>query len=98
VGQRRQDALARFAERADTPTIRSFARTMAQGETMGVSVSDILKALAVDARTRKRQAAEERAQKAPIKMVFPLAVCIFPGILIVAAGPGVLAVIRALGN
>jgi tight adherence protein C len=98
VGQRRQDALRRLAERADTATMRSFARTMAQGETMGVSVADMLKALAVDARTRKRQAAEEMAQKAPIKMVFPLAICFFPAILIVAAGPGVLAVIDTLGG
>jgi pilus assembly protein TadC len=51
----------------------------------------------VDARTRKRQAAEELAQKAPIKMIFPLASCFFPSILIVAAGPGVLALMKALG-
>jgi tight adherence protein C len=98
VGQGRQDALRRVAERADTPTIRAFTRTMAQGESMGVSVADILKSLAVDARTRKKNQAEEQAQKAPVKMVFPLAVCIFPGILIVAAGPGVLAIMRELGG
>ena len=47
---------------------------------------------------RKRHAAEELAQEAPIKMIFPLATCFFPAILIVAAGPGVLALLNALGK
>ncbi len=96
VGQGRQDALKRLAERADTPTVRSFARTMAQSESMGVPIGQTLKALAQDARLRKRQYAEERAQKAPIHMVFPLATCFFPAILIVAGGPGIIALTKAL--
>ena len=98
VGESRPEALKRLAERAPTPTIRSFARAMAQSESMGVSIGHTLKALAVDARTRKRQASEELAQKAPIKMIFPLATCFFPAILTVAAGPGVLAIMKALGS
>ena len=96
VGQSRGDALRRLSERVDTPTIRAFARSMAQSESLGVSISETLRALAVDARMRKRMMAEERAQKAPIKMVFPLAVCIFPAILIIAAGPGILVTVRTL--
>ena len=98
VGESRPEALKRLADRAPTPTIRSFSRAMSQSESMGVSIGHTLKALAVDARTRKRQAAEELAQKAPIKMIFPLASCFFPSILIVAAGPGVLALMKALGS
>jgi tight adherence protein C len=98
VGESRPEALKRLAERAPTPTIRSFARAMSQSEAMGVSIGHTLKALAVDARTRKRLSAEELAQKAPIKMIFPLAACFFPAILIVAAGPGVLAIMKALGS
>lgn len=98
VGQDRLEALKRMADRADTPTIRSFARAMAQSEATGVSVGTTLKALAVDARMRKKATAEEHAQKAPIKMVFPLAVCFFPAILIIAAGPGVLELVRLMGN
>ena len=98
VGQTRPEALRRLAERADTPTIRSFTRSMAQSESMGVSIGQTMKALAVDARTRKRNTAEELAQKAPIKMIFPLAICFFPAILIIAAGPGVLALMKALGG
>lgn len=98
VGESRPEALKRLSDRAPTPTIRSFARSMSQSESMGVSIGHTLKALAVDARTRKRQVAEELAQKAPIKMIFPLASCFFPAILIVAAGPGVLAIMKALGS
>jgi tight adherence protein C len=98
VGESRPEALRRLADRAPTPTIRSFARAMSQSESMGVSIGHTLKALAVDARTRKKLAAEELAQKAPIKMIFPLATCFFPAILIVAAGPGVLAIMKALGT
>src|SRR5690349_24694514 len=68
VGPDRPEALKRMATRADTPTIRSFSRAMVQSEGMGVSVGSTLKALAVDARMRKKAAAEEAAQKAPIKM------------------------------
>ena len=98
VGQDRSSAMKRMAERADTPTINSFVRTMTQSESMGVSVAQTLRGLAEDARIRKRQAAEELAQKAPIKMIFPLAACIFPAILLVAAGPGVIGIARALGG
>jgi tight adherence protein C len=97
VGEGRPEALKRLADRAPTPTIRSFARAMSQSESMGVSIGHTLKALATDARSRKKLAAEELAQKAPIKMIFPLATCFFPAILIVAAGPGFLAIMKALG-
>ena len=98
VGQSRPEALRRLAERADTATVRSFTRSMAQSESMGVSIGQTMKALAVDARTRKRNTAEELAQKAPVKMIFPLAICFFPAILMIAAGPGVLALMKALGG
>ena len=98
VGQSRQEALRRLAERADTPTVRSFARTMAQGESMGVSIGQTLKALAIDARARKKALADELAQKAPVKMVFPLAICFFPAILIITAGPGIIAIMKTLGG
>jgi tight adherence protein C len=98
VGQSRPEAMRRLAERAPTPTVRSFTRSMSQSESMGVSIGQTLKALAVDARARKRLTAEEQAQKAPIKMIFPLAACFFPGILVIAAGPGMLNLLKALGS
>ena len=59
VGQSRQEALRRLSERADTPAIRSFTRAMAQSDAMGVPISQTLKALAIEARTRKKATAED---------------------------------------
>jgi tight adherence protein C len=84
--------------RTDTPAQRSFVRSVIQGESLGVSIGDVLRAIAVDMRKRRRQAAEEQAQKAPIKMLFPLAFCIFPSMFIVILGPSVFKTLDTLGN
>ena len=60
---------------------------MLQGETLGVSIGKILRDLAVDMRKRRRQMAEERAQKAPIKLLFPLSLLILPAMFILTLGP-----------
>jgi tight adherence protein C len=82
--------------RSDTPALRSFVRSVIQGESLGVSIGDILRAVAVDMRKRRRQAAEEQAQKAPIKMLFPLAFFIFPSMFIVILGPSIFKTIDTL--
>jgi tight adherence protein C len=84
------DALAHFLERCDTPPVRSFVRSLIQGEQLGVSVGQTLRGLAHEMRVRRRQMAEERAQKAPVKLVFPLVLFIFPSMLIVILGPAAL--------
>jgi tight adherence protein C len=98
MGLSTHDALSNMIERSDTPALRSFVRSVVQGESLGVSIGDILRALAVDMRKRRRQAAEEQAQKAPIKMLFPLAFCIFPSMFIVILGPSVFDVMDTLGR
>jgi tight adherence protein C len=75
--------------RADTPAMRSFVRAVTQGETLGVSIGDILRSLAIEMRKRRKAAAEERAQKAPIKILFPLVFLIFPAIFIILLGPAI---------
>jgi tight adherence protein C len=89
MGLSTEEALQHMLERADTPALRSFVRAMLQGETLGVSIGKILRDLADEMRKRRRQKAEERAQKAPTKMLFPLVILIFPALFIVLLGPAV---------
>lgn len=81
------DALANLLRRSDTPAMRSFVRSVVQGETLGVSIGTIMRNLAVEMRKRRRQRAEERAQKAPVKILFPLVLFIFPTLFIVLLVP-----------
>jgi len=91
-------ALENLYGRIPTASMRSFVRSVLQAETMGVPVGEILRSLAVEMRARKRASAEERAQKAPIKMLFPLIFCIFPAILIVLLYPAVTSLLGAFGG
>ena len=90
------EALANLAARADTPGMRAFVRAMAQGERLGISIGHVMRSLAVDMRKRRRQMAEEKAQKAPIKMLFPLVFMIFPSLFIVLMTPAILKIISTL--
>ena len=89
MGLSSQEALRNLLERCDTPFVRSFVRSVLQGETLGVSIGQIMRELATDIRKRRRQAAEERAQKAPIKILFPLIFLIFPAMFVILLGPAV---------
>ena len=89
MGLSTTEALSSMLNRSDTPSMRSFVRSVIQGETLGVSIGNIMRNLGIEMRKRRRQAAEERAQKAPIKMLFPLIFLIFPPIFIVLLYPAV---------
>jgi tight adherence protein C len=87
VGEGRQEALKRMADRVDTPEISSFTRAIIQADQLGISLGRILRVQAADTRLRRQAAAEERAMKAPIKMLFPTVAFIFPAMFIVILGP-----------
>jgi tight adherence protein C len=89
-------ALENMTTRCPTPAVESFARAMMQGQLLGVSVGAILRSLAVEMRKRRRAQVEEQAQKAPIKMLFPLVFMIFPALFVVILGPAVVSVFHAL--
>ena len=84
------EALGNLAERADTPAMRAFVRAMAQGERMGISTGQIMRNLAHEMRDRRRAQAEEKAQKAPIVMLFPLVFLIFPAMFIILMTPAII--------
>lgn len=97
MGLSSDHALSKLLDRCDTPSVRSFVRSLQQAERLGVSVGTILRNLAVEMRTRRRQQAEERAQKAPVKILFPLVFLIFPSMFIVLLGPAVFTMKAAFG-
>jgi len=93
-----QEALMNMLARVDTPSMRSFVRSVVQGETLGVSIGQIMRDLALEMRRRRRQSAQERAQKAPIKILFPLVILIFPAMFVILLGPALFLFFRAFGG
>ena len=99
MGLTMTEALSNMLERTNrSDSMRAFVQSIVQGETMGVSLGRTLRDLAVDMRKRRRQVAEERAQKAPIKLLFPLTFLILPAMLIVILAPAVRAISHGLGG
>ena len=98
MGLGMDQALAHLGERADTTAVRSFVRAMAQGEKMGISTGQIMRNLAQEMRKHRRATAEERAQKAPVLMLFPLVFLIFPSLFIVLMTPAVISLLHNLKN
>ena len=90
VGATRADALRALEARTQVPELRSFILSMLQADTFGVSIAGVLRAQAAQMRVRRRLRAQEHAQKAPIKMLFPLVFCIFPSIFVVVLGPAMI--------
>jgi tight adherence protein C len=96
LGMSTQQALDEMASRCQTPAMRAFVRTAARGESLGVSVGPVLRELSVDQRRRRRQAAREKMQKAPVKMIFPLMFLIMPALMIVLMYPAAYSVAHNL--
>jgi tight adherence protein C len=98
LGLSTTQALTNLLARCDTPSMRSFVRSVLQGETLGVSIGQIMRSLALEMRKRRRANAEERAQKAPIKLLFPLVFLIFPSMFIVLLFPAVYSFLASFGG
>jgi len=91
VGESRPEALRKLSERAQVAELSAFTRALIQADTLGISLGRILRVQAADTRERRQAMAEERAMKAPIKMLFPTVLFIFPSMFIVTIGPAFLA-------
>ena len=90
IGEGRQEALKKMTERVPAQEVASFVRSIVQADQLGISLGRILRVQAVDSRNRRQAAAEERAMKAPIKMLFPTVLFIFPAMFLVILGPAML--------
>lgn len=87
AGSSRADALSGLAERVQIPQVRSFVTAIRQADQFGISVSTVLRNQADEMRVTRRQAAQEKAQKAPVKMLVPMVFCIFPPMFVIVIGP-----------
>jgi tight adherence protein C len=98
MGLSTEVALSNMLERCETPSVRSFVKSVLQGDSLGVSIGTTLRNLAAETRKRRRAAARERAQRAPVKLLFPLVFLIFPALLIVLMYPTVNNFVQVLGG
>ena len=90
IGESRHDALKKLAERAGSPEVASFCRAIIQADQLGISLGRLLRVQAAESRLKRQAAAEEKAMKSPIKMLFPTVIFIFPAMFIVILGPAML--------
>ena len=98
IGEGRQDALKKMAARVSSPELASFIRAIIQADQLGISLGRILRVQAADSRNKRQLAAEEKAMKAPVKMLFPTVACIFPAMFIVILGPALLNLLKLFGS
>jgi tight adherence protein C len=98
VGVGRLVALAAMAERVDIPELRGFVAALTQADRLGVPVSDTLRVQAEEMRVKQQQAAEEQAMKLPVKILFPMVVCILPVLFIVLLGPSAIRIWEQFRN
>jgi tight adherence protein C len=88
LGVPRADAFRNLAERTDVEELNAFALAMIQADVFGVSIASVLRTQAQQLRIKRRQRAEAKAQQTPVKIVFPLILCILPALFVVIVGPG----------
>ena len=89
VGVPRTEALRHLVDRTGVPDVASFVAVLVQADNLGIAIRDVLHSQSVQMRTRRRQRAEEAAQKAPLKMLFPLVFFIFPAMFAIILGPAI---------
>jgi tight adherence protein C len=98
MGLAMTEALTNTLGRVPTNNMSAFVRSVVQGTNLGVSMGVVMRNLAADMRVRRRQAAEERAHKAPVKMLFPLIFFMFPALGVVILGPAMFEITEKLGG
>ncbi|MFC0036833.1 type II secretion system F family protein [Actinomadura rayongensis] len=95
LGASREEALKSLADRTSVDELHTFTAALVQAAGLGIPVGDILREQASELRIKRRQTAEERAQKVSVKITFPVVVCILPALFIIVIGPGILSMISS---
>ena len=97
LGMGRRDAYMALLARTKSPDLRRFVNAIVQADRYGISVSTVLRVQASEMRLKRRQRAEEKAMKIPVKVLFPLMTCILPVLFLVVLGPAAINLIETLG-
>ncbi len=98
VGRSRREAYLAMGQRTGASDLRSFVRAVVQADVYGIAIASVLRTQAKQMRIKRRQRAEEKAMKLPIKVLFPLMLCILPVLFIVILGPAVINIIAAFSR
>lgn len=98
AGASRGEAMRAMEARTDVQEVRSFVLAVLQADTFGVSIGRVLRSQAEEMRIKRRQLAQEKAQKAPVKMLIPMVFCIFPALFVVILGPAGISITENLGG
>jgi tight adherence protein C len=96
LGVPRSEAFRHLAERTDVEELNAFALAMIQADVFGVSIASVLRTQAQQLRIKRRQRAEGKAQQTPVKIVFPLILCVMPALFVVIVGPGAIRIVQNL--
>jgi tight adherence protein C len=98
LGVPRSEAFRHLAERTDVEELNAFALAMIQADIFGVSIASVLRTQAAQLRIKRRQSIEAKAQQTPVKIVFPLVLCILPALFVVIVGPGAIQIFNSFIN
>ncbi len=98
LGKTRREALGSIRDRLDVDEIKAFINSILQAEKLGVGMVQVLRVQSSEVRDQRKQRAEESAMKAPIKMLFPLVIFVFPSIFIVLLGPAIIQLVQAFNK
>lgn len=98
IGESRRQALRNLSDRVGSPEVASFARSIIQAEELGTALGRTLRVQSVDMRIKRQLEAEEKAMKAPVKMLFPTVLFIFPAMFIVILGPAFINIMDSMSN
>lgn len=98
MGQRRADALRALGVRTTVTELRTITTALMQAGELGIPIANVLREQAKQMRIRRRQAAEETARKLPVKVLFPLILCLFPALFIVIIGPGIINIMESFAD
>ncbi len=98
IGMGRSEALRALGERSSLPELRGFTTAMVQADAFGIPVGQVLRVQSSEMRVKRRQLAEEKAQKVPVKILFPLIFFILPCLFIIVMGPGAIAMMSSFGG